>query len=289
MQDNFGSTVSLKKKLTAALAAVCALVLILVGFLLLKSPLYCVRAEKKAEAGEYRQAQSILKSCTGEKADALSEYISLRIDINTQYPSLITDYNPDTIYTWSSTVAGLKEKSELFPDEINRKINVLDSRLNSVISLSGEYDALRSYVLELMDIFTEINRLYTKGTDGNNISFTVSEELGKVERWQYLIGLLSGFSEKVEGNDDLYLLNYLIKEATGEAEDIRQAMDVVRQSGYTDNDSVRVSGSAEKTFPNVTNSSGNTVNVLRKDEYEAFLSSGVYRSLVKGLGEFYGT
>ena len=146
---------------------------------------------------------------------------------------------------------------------------------------------MKSDILSLMDIFAELNRLYTKDSLGNNISFTVSEERIKVSVWEQQLSILTNYAYTVPNYENIYLLNYLIKEVEGECLEIKNAMDSVIAMGYKETDTIRLGGSGQKQFPSITNSNNESVNLLQKEAYERFMYEGICIQLAEVLGFFY--
>ena len=64
-------------------------------------------------------------------------------------------------------------------------------------------------------------------------------------------------------------------------------MDSVIAMGYKETDLIRLSGSGQKQFPAITNSKNDTVNLLQKEKYEAYLYEGICIQLAEVLGVFY--
>ena len=276
-----------RKKRIIAVCAVACLAVLLLAFLLMKNTLFLSAAEKKAESQDFKSAQSYLDGIDNEKANALSQYVSLRIDINSNYALLLSDFNIDIITEWKNTADEILSNKEYLSENIKNTVEELSSKLDTVCSLYEELSEMESDILELMDIFGEINRLYTKDENGNNTSFTVSEEYAKIERWTELYNTVSDYFSKIPNGDNIYLLSYLLKETLGEIEDLNSAMDNILAKGYSETDTVRVSGEGHKQYQSITNSNGVTVNLARKEEYTEYLFSSICQALAKSLAEYY--
>ncbi len=278
-----------KKPLVAAVSVVCVLVLLVSAFLIFKNPLYFLLAKSKAENGDFASALNIASKTSDEKNELLCGYLALRVDINEKYPMLVSEFDIEKINRWSERASALNERAQVLGEELSAEIAVLDQRLSRIVLCYYQYQAIRPEVMELMDVFAEFNRLYSVADDGKNTAFTVSEELGKIAVWEQQNLNLMSFAATVPGYENIYLLNYLIKEAQGECSDLREAMNSVVAMGYSETDLIRLSGSAQKKFPGIQNSNNESVNVLEKERYESFMFDGICRKLSESLGEFYVT
>ena len=79
----------------------------------------------------------------------------------------------------------------------------------------------------------------------------------------------------------------MAKEAQGEISELNAAVDSVADSGYGEEDLVRFKGEAVKRFPDITNSSGESVNLLNKEVYERFMYEEFCNKLVQNLAPYY--
>lgn len=276
-----------KKPIIAAVTVICALSVVIIAFLILKNPLYFLISQSKAEKSEYQSAYELLENVHTDKADALALYLQLRIDINKNYPVLLTDFQPSIISGWTESVAKVEEVKHLLSDEIAQEAEKLSLTLNQVNSCLTQYEQIKGEILSLMDVFAELNRLYTKDLTGKNISFTISEERIKISSWEQQLSTLINYANTIPKYESIYLLNYLIKEAESECLDLRNSMDSVIAMGYKETDLIRLSGSGQKQFPAITNSNNESVNLLQKDIYEKYLYDGICVQLAEILGEFY--
>lgn len=276
-----------RKALVAAICVVSALAVILTTFLAAKNPIFHFAAEKKAENGEYSQALVTVGKSGGEKAEILEKYITLRLDISSSYPELLTEFNIEKIYGWQETAVFITEHSDLMSEKLASEADLILSALDSIVSGVTGYEAMRGDVLEMMDVFHEVNRLHSKDTEGKNIVFTVAEEKEKISRWEQQCTALEQYTFSINGSEGIYLLNYLIKEVQGECTDLRASMDTILQSGYTETDTVRSGGDGRKTYPDIRSSNDESVNFLEKESYERYVYKGICRALTEALGEFY--
>lgn len=275
-----------RKLLVAAVSVVSALAVILVVFLAAKNPIYFYDAQKHTLDGEYSEAIESVRKSSGAKAEMLEKYIMLRLDINSCYPDLLTEYDSEKLIQWKSTAEFINGHSALLGEELALQAQELNVTLGVIVDGVGCYEDLRGDVLSMMDVFAEINRLHTKGPDGKNIGFTVEEERRKIQKWEQQCDALEEYSMSLPGYEKIYLLNYLIKEVQGECSDLSEAMDSVIESGYSETDNVRFSGEGRKTYPDMQSNNA-SVNLLEKENYEHYVYKGICRALVESLGEFY--
>ncbi len=278
-----------RKKIIIIAACVLAFIGALVlAFFLLKDAIFVLIAQSNAEKGKFSSAQSVLENVENEKADALKEYISLRTEINTEYSSLITGFDEMTVRDWAERASKADAASEGLSEQIRKSISALSGKLNSICSLYDEYQSVYPDLLELMDVFNEVNRLYTKDYTGHNTPFTISEEKNKIARWNELLSEAQAYTAKLPSEDRTYLLSYMLKEAQGEIRELDETMDrLLETSGVSETDEIMAKGDGQKIFPSVESSSGVSVNLTEKYEYAEHISDGVYRTLIETLGEYY--
>ena len=79
----------------------------------------------------------------------------------------------------------------------------------------------------------------------------------------------------------------MIKEVQGEIADLNAAMDSVIADGYAETDLVRFSGEGQKRFPDIYNSSNESVNLTDKEKYEQYMYKELCTGFVESLGGFY--
>lgn len=276
-----------KKPFVAAVSVISALIVLLVAFLCSKNSIFFSLAKKSAEKNEFSKAFQLVEKSGGEKAEMLEKYINLRLEINESYPILLSEYDSDKLSSWNEAAAELAESPELLGEKISSEAVSLSRTLAAINGAACDYEAKRSDILSLMDIFTEINRLHTKDAEGKNASFTVSEERSKISEWERLNNSLSEFAATAPNADGAYLLNYLIKEVQGEIADLNAAMDSVIADGYAETDLVRFSGEGQKRFPDIYNSSNESVNFADKEKYEQYMYKELCTGFVESLGGFY--
>ncbi len=276
-----------RSPLTVAVSVVVAAVVVIAVFLLTKNTVFCSIARSQAEKGNFAAAEVVINRASGENARALAEYIDLRAEINESYPTLLTKFDSAKIEKWAYTSAELCEKSDALGEELAADNSALSQILSQISSCDKEYNAMKKDILEMMNVFNEINRLHTKDAEGKNISFTISDERQRTEAWTQLNNKILAFISQVPGNEKIYLFNYMAKEAQGEISEINSAIDSVAQSGYGENELVRFSGDAEKKFPDITNSNGDTVNLLDKEIYEKYMYAEFCNKLVQNLAPYY--
>lgn len=276
-----------KKPLVIAVSVVCALSAIIIVFLLSKNTIFFSLSQYKTEKGEYLKAYELVEEIKTDKAQALAIYLDLRNNINENYPVLLTDFQPSIVADWTAKVMAVEDVKHLLSTDIAQEAENLSLTLQQVNSCLTQYEQIKGEILSLMDIFAEVNRLYTKDINGKNTAFTVSDERIKISSWEQQLSTLVNFANTVPDYEKIYLLNYLIKEAEGECAELRSSMDSVIAMGYKETDLIRLSGSAQKQFPAITNSNNESVNLLQKQAYERFLYNGICIQLAEVLGDFY--
>ena len=84
----------------------------------------------------------------------------------------------------------------------------------------------------------------------------------------------------------MYLLTFFVKEAQGEASDLRSSINNFVMQGYDVTAPIRVTGSLNRTFPSIRNSNGILVNLQQKETYESCMYQGMCVELIDSLGEF---
>lgn len=276
-----------RNPLVIAVSVVCALAVLVAAALLLKNPILYSAAQRQAEKENFIFAESLNKHCSSADSQLLAEYLDLRIDIDLRYPEMLSNFDPEIFRGWGERASTLAASSDAFKPALASQVKALEYKLSVACARLNEYDFMQQDIGSLMDVFAEINRLYTKDDSGKNTAFSVARELEKIEEWERLGQSLSDFAGKLPNGESVYLLTYLIKESRGECDDLRAAMDTVLGAGYSPTDLVRLSGEAHKSFPSMKSSSGSSVTLLQKEEYMRFMYSGVCRALVEYIGEFY--
>ncbi len=276
-----------KKALIAAVSVICALAAAIITFLALKNPLYYSMAQKKAEKNEFSHAMQLVEKSGSEEARLLEKYLALRFDINRSYPELVSEFEIEKIGEWLAVAEEICADSDALGEVISADAELLRQRLAEISACYTGYQAIRSDVLDMMDVFAEFNRLYTIAADGKNTAFTVEQERRKIISWEQKNSALMNYAATVPGYENIYLLNYLIKEVQGECSDLHAAMDKVVSMGYAETDLIRLSGTAQKKFPSIQNNNNETVNVLEKANYEQYMFKSICSQLTEVLGEFY--
>jgi len=278
-----------KKPVIAAVSVIAALAAVLIIFLASKNSVFLSMARYNAKNGNFSVASALIGHSGHEYADAVEDYINLRADINTNYPTLLIGYDSTKIKDWSETAERLCGESDALGEVLSAEVTKLSIVLSQIVSAEEEYIALKSDILDMMDVFNEINRLHTKDAQGKNITFTIAEEKTKISNWERLNANVMSFISRVPGNENIYLLNYMAKEVQGEISELNDALKGVAASGYSETDTVRFSGDAVKRFPDITNSSGESVNLLDKITYEKFMYEEFCNKLVQNLVSYYSS
>lgn len=275
-----------RKSLKFAVALLCALSLLLIAFLFGKNTLYFYIAQSKALNGRYREATAYASESADPRAQLLSEYVFLRVDINENYPDLLAEFDRDLLNEWHDTVCRISENGEGLSDGILKSAESIKQNLEMIFERLDAYEQLRPTVMSLMDVFNEINRLYTKDENGNNTAFSVKTEYDRIFEWEQQVYQLSLYLSETPNGESIYLFNYMVKEAESECVQLNDILSTVLSSGYENDDLVRFSGTTKKTFPDVQNGSV-VLNVSRKEEYEQYMYQGLCRSLTENLLVFF--
>ena len=274
------------KRLTAVVSVCAVLAVLIVIFLFAKNIIFSSLAGISAEKENYRYAVTLSGFSSDEKAQAIKDYSVLRIEINKYYPLLTSEFNLDKIREWSISAKSINDRSYYLSEELAAEIMEIDTALSRIVSCCEEYAALKPDILDMMDVFNEINRLHTKDAEGKNTSFTVEQERQTLDRWNTANGRLLEFITRIPDSENIYLINFLAKEAQGEIAEIGKAIDSVAAL-YGETALVRFGGDALKQYPDIFNSSGERVNLLKKEEFERFVYSELCAELVHSLAGFY--
>lgn len=278
-----------RNALIVAMTVIAVMIVMISAFFLSKNTIFYLTAKTQAMNGNFASAGNMIEKSNHKNAEVLERYINLRLEINREYPVLLSEYDSEKIKLWKEEAESICENSEMLGKNISYEAEKLLQTLTEIVDCEEEYTTLEADILEVMDVFNEINRLHTKDADGKNTSFTILEERTKIGRWADQSDKIFSYVFRMPGNENLYLINYMVKEAQGEISELTDAIDGVAESGYAETDLVRFSGDAEKKFPDISNSNGDSVNLLRKEEYEKFMYDEICHELVQKLAVFYIT
>ena len=282
-----GSNHGKKNALIAVVSSLAAVMIILVAFFLSKNTVFHELARSRADKGDFSTAAVLVRQSGSEKSQVLEDYINLRLEINEHYPVMLSEYDRDKLEMWALTAEKLCNHGEALGDTMAQEVLELSHLLSQIVAAEKEYNALKADILDMMDVFNEINRLHTKDAEGKNASFTIAAERERIAAWTELNNKILSFISSVPGNENIYLFNYMAKEAQGEISELNAAVDSVADSGYGEEDLVRFKGEAVKRFPDITNSSGESVNLLNKEVYERFMYEEFCNKLVQNLAPYY--
>lgn len=285
--NRYGLNRGKKNVFVAVVSSLAAVTIILVAFFLSKNTVFHELAKSRAEKGDFSTAAMLVRQSGSEKSQVLEDYISLRLEINENYPVILSDYDSEKAELWALTAEKLCNRGEALGDGMAQEVSELSQLLSQIVAAEKEYNALKTDILDMMDVFNEINRLHTEDAEGKNTSFTIAAERERIAAWTELNNKILTFISSVPGNENIYLFNYMAKEAQGEISELNAAVDSVADSGYGEDDLVRFSGDAVKRFPEITNSSGESVNLLNKEVYERFMYEEFCNKLVQNLAPYY--
>lgn len=288
MENTAGKTVNPgKKRIVAAVCAAAAVALLAVAFLLCRNSIFYSAAKKNIRKEDFKAAQTALESVKTEKGQVLRDYATLRVEINSRYASLIASFDIDEVRKWEKEAGEIESRSSFLPDDVRPKATALYQKLSTICTLYDDFGKIQPGITEMMDVFDEINRLYSKDESGKNTPFTLDEEEQKIRSWTALHDSAYNYSIRLPGRNPVYLFSFLLKETQGELEDLKKLTEKIKQQGYGPADTVRINGDGRKSFPSVSSSDGTVLNFARKDEYVQYLFKGVCRSLAESLAEYY--
>lgn len=289
LENSFEGNSRIKSGKKLKIILICVAVFIAAAAVLLfalKNVIFTQRAVKSIEKDDLNSARAAAQHITNNSGQVTENYVELLTEINRKYPDLLAEFNIDTFKNWRDRAEEIKSDENL-PEKLIEGADALYKKLYKLCQLYGEYDGMRADVLEMMEVFNEINRLYSPGEDGKNVAFTVKEETEKVEKWEEICFVLSTYSSDVPNGESIYLLSYLVSETYGECEEIRNQLKQISAKGYDENEPVRVNGNGQKTFSDVVNTKGVTLSVLEKEEYEEYMYVAICRALTQTLSEYY--
>lgn len=273
-------------KIVAAVGILLALITAATVFLLTKDHIFMAAARNATIDMNYKKAETLADLCSGDEAETLGEYIDLMQEISSDYPTLRINFDRNKVESWQKTAAELKNSGVSLGDEIDAQLEGLSGKLDAICSTLAEYDALHPDIMSLFDVFNETNRLYSKDANGENTVFTISDELASILKWEETAKKLEGFLANTANGEKMYLFAFFIKEALGEAADLRESILKFAEQGYDLNAQIRVTGEVHRTFPSIRNSDGSTLNLQNKESYEAGMFSGMCTELTETLGEY---
>lgn len=273
------------KKIAAAVGILLTLAALVAVFFFTKDYIFTAAARRAVIDSDLEKAETLVSFCSGNEAEKLGRYISLRQEISADYHLLRTDFDRQKVENWQKTASELKSGVSLGA-EINTQINGLSEKLDLICAALAEYDIIRPDVMNLFDIFNETNRLYTKDENGENPVFTISDELAAILAWEEKAKTLETFLTQTPNGKKMYLFTYFVKEAQGEATDLRESILNFAEQGYDLNAQIRVTGEVNRTFPSIRNSDGSTVNLQQKENYEKCMFAGMCTVLTETLGEY---
>ena len=285
-QADTNNAQSRRRPLIAAVCIGAPVLVLLVLFLIFKNSVITNYALRCMNSNNYDTARAVSHIIGGEKGITLSEYIDIRSEINRDYSGLLASFDINKVTSWRDRARAVDEKAKDIP-ALSKEADTLYKSLYSLCQLEREYENMRDDILEMMNVFSEINRLYTPDESGKKPAFTISEENEKIMQWEEICRILSEFENSVPGGDSIYLLSYLISETYAECEDIRNQLIELGNKGYSDTDYIAVSGSGKKVFPDIAGSSGISVSVERKEQYEEYMYVSICRTLTRSLAGYY--
>lgn len=276
-----------RKTVISAVIAVAVAVAVVIILLIAKEPIFFSASRTLAANGSYDAAEFFVQLCAGDRADILDEYIDLRQDINENYALMVSDFDEEKVRGWQKSAENVRINIDAVGEELASEAVALSDALDKICETLDDYASLRPEIMELFEIFNEINRLYSRDASGESTVFTISQEMTMLNSWKRTANRLEEFSSGFETGSKTYLLTYFLKEAQGEEADLREAMNSFAAQGYEYDAQIRVKGATMRSFPSVRNGSGVTVNLQQKDVYEKYMFRDLCSALAETLGEFY--
>ncbi|MCQ2476819.1 MAG: hypothetical protein MJ125_03185 [Clostridia bacterium] len=290
--DDSTSVTEEKKPKTLIIALIivgCVLVLSLIGFLIFKSSIFYKLALSDIEKNNYEAASEMIAKSNKDEAAVLSEYVDLRVDFNKHYLNMLEKFDPARINKWYEKAEKVASEYDNLPDEIRMDIDSFRCKLGIIRDSVTVYDSLRYDVKDMMQVFEEINRLVETDSEGNKISFRVKDITRKTRRWRTLCDNLNNFSSNIPDGEKVYLLSYLISEAYSECDEIDAQMQNLINNGFSETDKIKSTGQGHKSFNDVRNSNGVTLNFSNPDDYERYMYNDICKKLMEYVAEFYFT
>lgn len=287
VQVNTVSGQGKRKKIIALALVIIALIGMVAGVLIARDSILFNVALEYSVGKDFESAEVYAEKTGTKKGKYLREYINLRQDINEHYPGLLSEFDEKLLAEWYEISSELYENRDYFGVEIARDIYNINIRLDGILQTVEFYKKLDPQISNVFEIFNEVNRLYTKGDDGYYATFTIAEEIAKIDKWDADIAEISEFANKMYNGESAYLLNYFIKEAEAESAELRASMESFLELGYKETDEVRATGTGVKRFPDVRNSDGEAVNLHDAQNYKKYMLEGLCTALIEALGEFY--
>lgn len=290
--DDSTSVTEEKKPKTLIIALIivgCVLVLSFIGFLIFKSSIFYKLALSDIEKNNYEAASEMIAKSNKDEAAVLSEYVDLRVDFNKHYLNMLEKFDPARINKWYEKAEKVASEYDILPDEIRMDIDSFRCKLGIIRDSVTVYDSLRYDVKDMMQVFEEINRLVETDSEGNKISFRVKDITRKTRRWRTLCDNLNNFSSNIPDGEKVYLLSYLISEAYSECDEIDAQMQNLINNGFSETDKIKSTGQGHKSFNDVRNSNGVTLNFSNPDDYERYMYNDICKKLMEYVAEFYFT
>lgn len=287
VQVNTNAGQGKRKKIIALALVIVVLIGVGAGLLIARDNIIFNVALEFAVKKDFATAEEYAEKVNTKKGRYLCEYINLRQDINEHYPELLSKFDEELLEKWHETSTGLYENRDYFGVEVAREIYNIKIRLDGILQTIEFYEKLNPEISNVFEVFNEVNRLYSRAENGYYVTFTIADEIAKIDKWDADISKISEFANKMYNGESAYLLNYFIKEAEAENAELRASMESFLELGYAETDEVRATGTGVKRFPDVRNSDGEAVNLHDVQRYKVYMFEGLCTVLIEALGEFY--
>lgn len=278
-----------KNLLIILIIALCVLVLAGVAAFIFRGSVFYKLALNDISKNNYEAAAKMIEKSDTDEAAVLAIYIDLRVDFNKHYMKMLNNFDPARIDRWYEKAEEAAAEYEILPDEIRVDIDAFRCKLGVIKDSVTVYDSLRYDVKDMMQVFEEINRLVETDSEGNKISFRVKDVTRKTRRWRTLCDNLSNFSSNIPNGEKVYLLSYLVSEAYAECDEIDAQMQNLLNNGFSETDKIKSTGQGHKSFNDVRNSNGVTLNFSDPEEYEKYMYNDICKKLMEYVAEYYFT
>lgn len=276
-----------KKKLIIALSSIVGILIVAAVLLFaLKSPIHYSLALNYIGNNDYEFAKKAIENSDSDKADVLSDYIKLRVDFNKHYRKMLEEFDEEQITEWYDDLEKIKKHYGDLPDDVKAEIDDFSSRIAIIKDSLSVYSSIRYDIIDMMDIFAEINRLMAVDENGEKTPFTVNEVLKKVEHWKISCDNLNAFSINTPNGDTVYPLIYLISETYSECNEITAQMEEILVN-YSGDDQITSAGEGQEQFPTITNSNGVTLSFEDPEAYEEYMRNEICIAMMRYLSVYY--
>lgn len=275
-----------KRKRLIILSAVFAVGIVVALILFIFMNLPCIIATHKLQEDSFEAALDLVENVNTQQAQEICEYCELRIDINNKFPVLLTNFDIGVIDGWIKDADRIIESASYLPMPTMELVIEIRSVLLEISGANGEYISLRDDVLSLMEVFDEFNILHG-GSRSSGSGFTIENEMDKLAQWENEYNDLEEYCSRRVDTEDIFLLKFMLREASAEIQDLRSAMELLRNEGFPDSELIRYNDDLTRTSASVNNTEGVTLSLDDAEKYEEYLYPSICRNLVSQLAPYY--